>query len=1226
MKALCIQLLIETDGACPIDIVCEDNTWAYRAEAEAVKAILASARQLVNVYESGHSPLLDPVDANALGRQLADTFLAPLYAEATGPMAQPGGALLFTSPEAELLNLPWELLPGPTNTFITADARWSIRRTTRDPLPDSTQPPVARPLRILFTACAPTDLTNLDFEKEEEAMLNVVGRLGDRVHLDIAEAGTFDELRDLITEYKPHVVHLSGHGVLSDGIGHFAFENERGEADLRDAHEMAAQLFAGRGVRLVFVSGCQTAQAGAAGVCQRLTADGHIPAAMGWGASIGDRHAIEFAGNFYHELAVGCSLDDAVSQARVALLHRCKKQDGGVDLLDARFALPQIYAGEGLHQLVDESLERKPPSRPGVQRQLLGDYIQGLREGFVGRRRILQKTRPVLCSGEKHLILLTGIGGAGKSTLATRLANRFQEDGYQVAAIQAREAEPTPFGLRVLTEIADACQRLDLDRDERMLRDGERPMADRLRLAVKVLNEAKILLVLDNLESILVPPPAAPTWLDLEFANFFNELQRRLTGTGRAILTCRYAPEGFNANALNLFHEPLPDFTEASFLKYLCRHKAVAARIERGELSSDLLSLFHQNLGSTPRFIEQSCAILAEIDPEALREQLEAVDNPAPDLDDDRLLELRQAYFRDLFLPQLYDSLSPEHRNALSRLSVTAVPLPLDGVSLVAGFGEGRATDAVAAWLSRALIQRFGESGEMTLYAIYPLQRAFLLCRKRLEEEVQRRAHKEMSRFLRKSYETNHRFDPTMSAESLWAHCLYHADSGEDIDCCRWAATRLANKLLRLAEYQPALDLIEPLLLRDRSPDLLKVTADILEAMGEWKRARQYYEEALATFHALHDRAAESSTLHQLASLDCREGDYGKARRLFEQVMELRVELGDVAGEAATWHQIASIDIAEGDYVSARTKLEKSISLKQTSSNFDTIAVSLDNIAIIDTFEGDYSNARKRLLECLELRCDAADRAGFAGGLHNLACLDFREGEYGAAREKFKESLRLKQLIEDRAGEQATIINLASIDIVELKFEDARNRLESALDLAQSMCYREAEATAWHELGTLDVAVGETQQAIDKFETALVIRQETGDVSGEAAARHQLGTIEVEVGNWATALDHLERSLRLSQKLGNPVAESATLSQIVLIAWRIDEKNVAAYLSFISVALVSHISKKDAAHSKENLYAILSVLGNDVTSIDEITKQATFHYKNDRCAALIRKLQDRISS
>lgn len=90
----------------------------------------------------------------------------------------------------------------------------------------------------------------LDYEKEEETTLRIADRLGGKVHLDIVESGTFDELGKLVSILKAHVVHLSGHGVMRDGVGHFAFEDERGREDAHDGGEMAERLFASRGVAL----------------------------------------------------------------------------------------------------------------------------------------------------------------------------------------------------------------------------------------------------------------------------------------------------------------------------------------------------------------------------------------------------------------------------------------------------------------------------------------------------------------------------------------------------------------------------------------------------------------------------------------------------------------------------------------------------------------------------------------------------------------------------------------------------------------------------------------------------------------------------------------------------------------------------------------------------------------------------------------------------------------
>ena len=122
-----------------------------------------------------------------------------------------------------MLNLPWELVELAPDLPVGCDAA----SAGRSPSMDATAAAVAfrpGPLRILFLASAPTDQGQLDFEREEDAMLRATAQL-QNVSIYFAEAGTFDELKELVAECRPHVVHLSGHGTVDkDGMGSFAFE------------------------------------------------------------------------------------------------------------------------------------------------------------------------------------------------------------------------------------------------------------------------------------------------------------------------------------------------------------------------------------------------------------------------------------------------------------------------------------------------------------------------------------------------------------------------------------------------------------------------------------------------------------------------------------------------------------------------------------------------------------------------------------------------------------------------------------------------------------------------------------------------------------------------------------------------------------------------------------------------------------------------------------------
>jgi hypothetical protein len=132
-----------------------------------------------------------------------------------------------------------------------------------------------RPLRVLFLAAEPVNQAPIDYQREEDAMLQATARLGGQVILHSAETGSFEELGELVAAVQPHMVHLSGHGhVDRAGVGYFAFEDERGRTDLRDFRDLVAEVSRGSAVRRVFLNGRQTSQAAAAGLCQALVRAG----------------------------------------------------------------------------------------------------------------------------------------------------------------------------------------------------------------------------------------------------------------------------------------------------------------------------------------------------------------------------------------------------------------------------------------------------------------------------------------------------------------------------------------------------------------------------------------------------------------------------------------------------------------------------------------------------------------------------------------------------------------------------------------------------------------------------------------------------------------------------------------------------------------------------------------------------------------------------------------
>ena len=907
-----------TSAGLQVQVTAEGATFQREVPPSVLDPLVEATAQVRSLAESGKRPLVDPMVLRQLGKRLRDECLPSELLLERSALAVNRGQITISAASGSSPDLLWEALVNAEGEFLVANGLWSIRRHGSFGAGFERWQPRAGPLRVLFVASSPEEgrrLPTLDFEKEEEAILDATRGLEGDLHLEIALTGTMEELRELVISFEPHVVHLSGHGRMHAGVGSFCFENERGRLDERTGSEIASTVFASGRVGCVFVSACQSAQSGVAGLCQSLLQEGGVPIALGWGASISDSLATVFAAAFYHELALGCPVDQAVSVARRKLFGHCRTRLGtGREVLDASFLLPELHTVEDVEELADKGLPARPPPLAAVTRRPLGDNINGLREGFVGRRRILQRLQPALRTGETAVVVLTGIGGAGKSTLATRLANRCEQDGWRVVPLRAREDEHGVFGLRLLEELAVACERMarsapdraaaGLEADARTLRDGERPIEQRFRLAIEILNERRLVLVLDNLETLLTPPPGPFEWIEPTVAFFFHELGVRLTGEGRAILTCRYLPPGIDPESAQVQVEPMPDFTEANFEKYLRRDPKLASR----RIPEKVIKLFHRKFGATPRFIEQACAVLATIPIDELEDQLEAAPEtrPADGELSDPLRRLQQDYFDDLFLVKLVQALPAGFQTALRRVAVLVLPVPLDGIVAVVEMGAAEVDDAIDLWLEYGLIQRWVRE-EGTLYAIYPLQRDFLLSPDDLPIDLRNRSEELAAGYFRAIHESDRGRELGIGWEAGLFTCLWHATRSKHEDLEVWAIGRLGNAFVARAEYRAASDLVGASEFAAQRPELLALSGDIHLRTGDWKLARSEFTSALEMRQAIGDRAGEAATWHQLGSIELHEGNYGSAREKFGKTLEMRQAIGDRAGEAATLYQIGGL-------------------------------------------------------------------------------------------------------------------------------------------------------------------------------------------------------------------------------------------------------------------------------------------------------------------------------
>ena len=544
-------------------------------------------------------------------------------------------------------------------------------------------------MKVLAAVAAPDETKTknqpLDTEAEMQAVLDAVaavaGQQGAQVR--ILEVASLPAIRQALEHDSYHVLHLSAHG-SPDSVG---LEDEDGNPVLVTARSlMDALQHAGKPVPLIVLSSCSGGATGSDAMAAGLIARG-ADRVIAMLAPVRAVYATMLTRYLYEQLATRPALTAGQALARARYLAEEQwSQTAGDQLAVPQYGLPTLLTRAGDAPLTDPAAARRPlavaTAAPG------GGSVRELPMGIlIGRRTQLRAAMSVLRGTSRAVqqygvsggVVLTGIGGIGKTALAGRVMSRLRDEGWLIAVHEGRW-NPTALITATAQALTDRLGHPALQAGDGALRDALTRLTDpgsddgpKLAAITGLIAHEQLLVVLDDFEQNL--STGGEAFLDPVFDDVVTALADAARA-GKLLITCRYPLPGPDRFLIGI---PVPPLSAAELRRMFLRLPQLADLPPTDQL------LLIRSIGGHPRLIEFTDALLR-----GGRSSLRHVQDKLRGLAHEHGINVRhdrpvaaaidQAMIigsADILLGQLLTLLTPQQADIVAQAAISRAPMTL---------------------------------------------------------------------------------------------------------------------------------------------------------------------------------------------------------------------------------------------------------------------------------------------------------------------------------------------------------------------------------------------------------------------------------------------------------------------------------------------------------------------------------------------------------------------
>jgi tetratricopeptide (TPR) repeat protein len=1207
-----------------------------------IEASLAGDGQVVSAVSLGGSPLcqrtaplppqvagvwsalrLPPLVASdrmvEAGRRLAEMLLdddAQRLLATVADRLPPGDTVeVVLAAAGPLLSLPVELIrlaskAGEVGPLGLQPGVSVYRRPSAAPVGDTADmgvggvprevPVLAGPLKVLAAVAAPDETKTanvpLDTEAEMQAVLDAVADVAGspQAQVRILEVASLAQVRQALQRDAFHVLHLAAHGSAQA----VELEDEDGNPAPVTAQALIEALRqAGRPAPLIVLSSCSGGSAASQAMAEGLITRG-ADKVVAMLAPVTDGYATVLARRLYQELATrpDLTVGQALASAR-SLAEEDRSRDAGDELPLPEYGVATLLAADD-RPLVDLAAAPVPLTVTTVPPG--GTSVRELPVGaLIGRRAQLRTATSVLRAEPKAVrefgaasgVIVTGIGGIGKTAVAGRIMTRLREDRWLIAVHEGRW---NPAGLiaatataiaETLPHLTDPAIASELDRIRQLLADPRHDDAPKLAAVAHLLARHRLLLVLDDFEQNLTT--GGQDFTDPATTEAIDTLAAAARA-GKLLITCRYPLPGPDRY---LAQVPIPPLSAAELRRLFLRLPALA------DLPPADQVLLTRAIGGHPRLIELTDALLR-----GGRSGLRHVQDKLRDLAQAQGINLRQVRpvgeavdqamilgSADILLSELLALLTPHQAAVLAQIAVCRAPMTLDDLAFTLSPGQDSPEPTSPAGSAVDLAALHADADRLTdLTLLVPGEQitmhpwtAALVIRNTAADTTglhQRALAMRLRRFRedRGTYEDLVDIPHHLAALGRW----------DDIaNVAQQAAEALLGTLTTVAYLAETRSLIPSdqwawSAVADREAHALLIAGDLSAATSLLRAMHQQTERRAAADPANTRWQRDLSVSREkLGDVAVAAGDLSTARTHYQAGLDIAERLAAADPANTEWqrdlsvshNKLGELTVAAGDLATARTHYQVGLDIRERLAAADPantgwqrdLWVSYNKLGELTVAAGDLATARTRHQAGLDIaeRLTTADPAN-TGWQRDLSISHYllgdvavAAGDLGTARTHFQAGLDIAERLTaaDPANTEwqrdlwVSYNKLGDVAVVAGDLGTARTHFQVGLDIAERLTAADPANTEWQrDLSVSNDRLGEVTRVVGDLGTARTHFQVGLDIAERLAAadpantewqrdlrasNDRLGDVAMAAGDLGSARTYYQASLNIAERL-----------------------------------------------------------------------------------------------